>query len=149
MAGQAPPDSVVTLETHGLEEMSKNEQIKVDSKGLLFIADRKEGIYSFRDELDQMVDGERETISGTAKELSKFFGIYKQQGRGERGKKTKDYFFMVRIKNPAGGRLSTQQWLALDEVSDLYADGSLRITSRQGIQYHRVYGDKLGKMVGT
>ncbi len=147
MAGQAPPDSVVTLETHGLEEMSKNETIKVDSKGLLLISDPKEGIYSFRDELDQMVDGDRETISGTAKELSKFFGIYKQQGRGERGRKTKDYFFMVRIKNPAGGRLSSQQWLALDEAADLYADGSLRITSRQGIQYHRVYGKTLGKMV--
>ena len=67
--------------------------------------------------------------------------------RGERGKKTHDYFFMVRIKNPAGGRLSPAQWLALDDAADQFADGTLRITSRQGIQYHHVYGPKLAPLM--
>ncbi len=146
MAREAPPGPAVTLETGSLADMSKNERIKVESKGLFYVSDPKEP-HSFRDELDQMTRGERQTISGTAKELSKFFGIYKQQGRGERGKKTQDYFFMIRIKNPAGGRLTARQWIALDEAADAYADGTLRITSRQAIQYHRVYGDKLGVMV--
>ena len=78
--------------------MSANERIKVESKGLFFVAD-KAGTHTFRDEIDALDRGEP-TISGTAKELSKFFGIYKQQARGERGKKTDDYFFMVRIKHP-------------------------------------------------
>ncbi len=146
MAGEETPAPAVTLATHALDDMSKNERIKVESRGLLLVDDPK-APHGFRDELEQMTRGESQTISGTAKELSKFFGIYKQQGRGERGKKTQDYFFMVRIKNPAGGRLSTAQYVALDEASDRFADGTLRITSRQGIQYHHVYGDKLGAMM--
>ena len=145
MAGDATPAPTVPLASHSLDDMSKNERIKVESKGLLIVSDQQP--HSFRDELESMTRGEAETISGTAKELSKFFGVYKQQARGERGKKTQDHFFMVRIKNPAGGRLSRDQYLALDEAADLYADGTLRITSRQGIQYHRVYGDKLAAMV--
>ena len=84
--------------------MSSNERIKVESKGLFYVADRA-GTHTFRDEIDALGRGEP-TISGNAKELSKFFGIYKQQGRGARGKKTDDYFFMLRIKLPAGGRLA-------------------------------------------
>ena len=69
--------------------------------------------------------------------------------RGARGKKTHDYIFMVRIKNPAGGRLSAQQWLALDEAADRFADGTLRITSRQGIQYHGVTGRRWPRSFAT
>ncbi len=145
MAADETP-SAITLATHGVEEMSKNEAIKVQSQGLVVVTD-KDGSHSFRDELDQMERGEAVTIGNVAKELSKFHGIYKQQGRGERGKKTQDFFFMLRIKNPGGGRLSTSQYLALDDAADQFADGTLRITSRQAIQYHHVYGDKLGPLV--
>ena len=93
-------EAPVTLKSGDLSRMSANERIKVESKGLFYVADRA-GTHSFRDELDALARGEP-TISGTAKELSKFFGIYKQQGRGARGKKTDDYFFMVRIKLPVG-----------------------------------------------
>jgi len=146
VAREVPSGPVITLQTGSLADMSKNERIKVESKGLFYVLDPKEP-HSFRDELDEMASGARETLSGSAKELSKFFGIYKQQARGERGKKTNDYFCMIRIKNPAGGRLTPQQWIALDDASDAFADGTLRITSRQAIQYHRVYGDKLGAMI--
>ena len=138
MAADRSPDAPVTLASSLLEEMSGNERIKRESKGLFFVADGKGK--SFRDEVEALERGEAKTLTNTAKELSKFFGIYKQQVRGERGKKTHEYIFMVRIKNPGGGRLSTGQWLALDEAADLFADGTLRITSRQGIQYHYVDG---------
>ena len=77
----------------------------------------------------------------------KFFGFYRQQERDARGKKSGDQIFMVRIKNPAGGELGPRQWAALDEAADRFGDGTLRITSRQGIQYHYVYGPKLAPLV--
>jgi len=137
---------VASLRTASLEEMSENERIKLESQGLFFVADGKSK-HSFLDEVQKLDSGAEPTISGTAKELSKFFGIYKQQGRGERGRKTHDYFFMVRIKNPAGGRLSPKQWIALDDAAEQFADGTLRLTSRQAIQYHKVYGQRLAPLM--
>lgn len=145
MALRDKTDAPVTLRDSKLEEMSANERIKLESRGLFLVAE-KSGSHPFRAELDALSRGEP-TISSTAKEISKFFGIYKQQGRGERGKKTHDYFFMVRIKLPAGGRLSPKQWLALDDAADRFGDGTLRVTSRQGIQYHHVYGPNLAPLV--
>ena len=146
MAADRSPDAPVTLATSALAEMSGNERIKRESKGLFAVSDGA-GAHGFRVEIDGLERGELPTLSNTAKELSKFFGIYKQQVRGERGKKTHAYIFMARIKNPAGGRLSTAQWLALDSAADLFADGTLRITSRQGIQYHHVTGPKLAPLI--
>ena len=145
MDWQPPQKPAVTLKNSPIGEMSKNERMKVASRGLFFV-DPAGGV-TFRDELDALERGSEETLSGTAKELSKFFGIYKQQGRGERGKKLDDYFFMLRIKCPAGGELSSEQWLALDSAADRFADGTIRITSRQSIQYHHVYGPKLAPLV--
>ena len=146
MAADRSPDAPVTLASSKLEEMSANERIKRESKGLFLVADTK-GSHGFRDELDALEQGTAPTLSSTAKELSKFFGIYKQQVRGERGKKTHEYIFMVRIKCPGGGRLDAEQWVALDEAAERFADGTLRITSRQGIQYHRVGGRALAPLV--
>jgi sulfite reductase (ferredoxin) len=44
---------------------------------------------------------------------------------------------MVRVRIP-GGRLTAEQYLALDALAGGYADGSLRITTRQSIQFHGV-----------
>jgi sulfite reductase beta subunit-like hemoprotein len=144
MAAEKPP---VTLDASDSAEMSKNERIKEVSRGLFYVGDGRSEPHTFAEEVDALTSGKEPTLSGEAKELSKFFGIYKQQARGERGRKTDDYFFMVRIKCPAGGELSPEQWFALDEAADLYADGTIRITSRQGIQYHHVYGPGLAPMV--
>jgi sulfite reductase (ferredoxin) len=142
----APEKGPITLKTAALPQMSKNERIKVESRGLFYVAEDGR-VHPFLDELHELDAASRETISGTAKELSKFFGIYRQQARGERGKKLDDHFFMVRIKNPAGGEVSAAQWEALDDAADRFADGTLRITSRQGVQYHHVYGPKLAPLV--
>jgi sulfite reductase (ferredoxin) len=147
MASEKPAAPVVNLAGGGLAQMSKNERIKAASQGLFYVQPAKGERHAFADELDALERGESETISGEAKEISKFFGIYKQQARGERGKKVDDYFFMVRIKAPAGGGFSRNQWLALDRAADAYADGTLRVTSRQGIQYHHVYGPKLASLI--
>jgi sulfite reductase (ferredoxin) len=44
---------------------------------------------------------------------------------------------MVRVRMP-GGRLTASQYLTLDELSDRYGNATLRITTRQGIQFHGV-----------
>ena len=44
---------------------------------------------------------------------------------------------MVRVRIP-GGRLTADQYLALDALADRYANGSLRVTTRQSIQFHGV-----------
>ncbi len=147
MEWEGPAETAATLQNSTPGELSRNERIKLASRGLLLVDEGKGEAHSFKDELDALTRGERETLSNTAKELSKFFGIYRQQLRGVRGRKTGDHVFMVRIKNPAGGELSARQWLALDDAADEFADGTLRITSRQGIQYHRVYGPKLAALV--
>ena len=149
MASEKPPAPVVNLADGDLAQMSKNERIKNASEGLFYVQTAKGERHTFADEISALDRGESQTISGEAKELSKFFGVYKQQGRGERGKKIDDHFFMVRIKAPAGGGFSRDQWLALDRAADDYADGTLRVTSRQGIQYHHIYGPKLAPLIPT
>jgi sulfite reductase (ferredoxin) len=74
--------------------------------------------------------------------LLKFHGIYQgydrdsATARKQRGE-DKVWQFMVRVRIP-GGRLSADQYLALDTLADTYANGSLRITTRQSIQFHGV-----------
>jgi sulfite reductase (ferredoxin) len=68
----------------------------------------------------------------------KFHGIYQQDDRDARKSgPEKSYSCMVRVSIP-GGILTAEQYLALDGLSDSIGDGTLRITSRQGIQYHYV-----------
>jgi sulfite reductase (ferredoxin) len=74
--------------------------------------------------------------------LLKFHGIYQGYDRDsatERKQRGDDklWQFMVRVRIP-GGRLTAPQYLALDELADRYANGSLRITTRQSIQFHGV-----------
>ena len=138
------PNSMTVTLSADLREMSRNERIKVESRGLFLVS--PDGT-TFQQEIRDLSSDTSSTLSGTGKELSKFFGIYRQQARGERGKKLKEYFFMVRIKNPGGGLLSPNQWKALDDAASEFADGTLRITSRQAIQYHHVNGPALAPLI--
>ncbi len=76
------------------------------------------------------------------KQLLKFHGTYQQEDRDARKARRgeglgKHYMFMVRCKIP-GGRVTAEQYLALDELADAYGNGTLRFTSRQGIQFHGI-----------
>lgn len=75
-------------------------------------------------------------------QLLKFHGTYQGVDRDtatERKQKgvEKDYEFMIRVKIP-GGRLTAEQYLVLDDLAGLYGGGKLRITTRQGVQFHGV-----------
>jgi sulfite reductase (ferredoxin) len=76
------------------------------------------------------------------KQLLKFHGTYQQEDRDARKARKKDgvgkhHMFMVRCKIP-GGRLTATQYLAVDDLAGKYGNGTLRFTSRQGIQLHGV-----------
>ena len=75
-------------------------------------------------------------------QLLKFHGTYQQDSRdARRGRQAagegKAYSFMVRIAIPAGA-VTAEQYLALDAIADRHADGTLRVTTRQGFQFHGV-----------
>ena len=73
--------------------------------------------------------------------LLKFHGTYQQDDRDARKRRDesaeKAYAFMVRVALPAGA-LDADQYLALEEVADRWANGTLRVTTRQGFQFHGV-----------
>jgi sulfite reductase (ferredoxin) len=137
----------VNLSSSTLAAMSNNEHLKRSSEGLFYVHTPDGSRHTFHSEIEALSEREAETIGEQAKEISKHFGIYKQRERNESGKKTGDFIFMVRVKNPAGGELTPAQWVALDEAADRYGDGSLRLTSRQGIQFHYVRGENLRAII--
>jgi sulfite reductase (NADPH) hemoprotein beta-component len=76
------------------------------------------------------------------RQVSKFHGIYQQFDRdNERErKKTKlepDYSFLIRVRVP-GGVVNAKQWLQIDQISDKYANGTIKLTTRQAFQFHGV-----------
>ncbi|MDE3016511.1 MAG: NADPH-dependent assimilatory sulfite reductase hemoprotein subunit [Pseudomonadota bacterium] len=88
----------------------------------------------------EMADLSTPKVSDAAYELLKFHGSYfgydrdSATERKQRGL-DKEYEFMVRMKCP-GGRLTAAQYIALDCLSDKYANGSMRITTRETLQFH-------------
>jgi sulfite reductase (NADPH) hemoprotein beta-component len=75
-------------------------------------------------------------------EFLKFHGIYQQDDRDKR-KTGKQYIFMVRGRLP-GGALTPSVYLGFDHLCEAYGNNTLRITTRQGFQFHGVTKGKLG-----
>ena len=74
--------------------------------------------------------------------LLKFHGTYQQDDRDLRRAREaagaeKAYAFMVRVAIP-GGAITGDQYLALERIADQHANGTLRVTTRQGFQFHGV-----------
>jgi len=93
-----------------------------------------------------LVDSLAATATGAIAEddthVSKFHGIYQQDDRDIRTERQKQklepaYSFMIRARVP-GGIATAKQWLAMDRLAREYANGTLRITTRQAFQFHGV-----------
>lgn len=86
--------------------------------------------------------------------LLKFHGIYQQDDRDLRAARTvrklePDHSFMIRLRVP-GGMLSPAQWLAVDAAAtDLTSAGSIRLTTRQTLQFHGVAKDNIAPLLQT
>jgi sulfite reductase (ferredoxin) len=111
------------------------EQVKAESRGL-------------RGTIGEELAKADLFFSDASDKLLKFHGIYQQEDRDARKlDRTVDHHqFMLRTRLP-GGQLTARQYLLLDEIADRYANGTLRITTRQTIQFHGVIKGSLRETV--
>jgi sulfite reductase (ferredoxin) len=106
---------------------SKVETVKLASRHL-------------RGTIGSTLGGETDHFANGDEQLLKFHGLYQGYDRDsatelkQKGQ-AKAHQFMVRAKIPAG-QLTAAQYLALDDIAERHGGGNLRITTRQGIQYH-------------
>lgn len=112
-------------------KLSKVEHLKASSRQL-------------RGTLGDELRNELPEFSDDAATLLKHHGSYLQDDRDSRKAKSDDgklkgkqYSCMVRTRIP-GGRVSAAQFLAELDLCDRMANGTVRITSRQGFQLHGV-----------
>lgn len=88
-----------------------------------------------------LADDTTGAIADSDTKLIKFHGIYQQDNRDVRNERARrklepDYSFMVRLRIP-GGLLTPAQWLAVDKAATTLTEaGSLRLTTRQTLQFH-------------
>ncbi len=78
-------------------------------------------------------------------EFLKFHGVYQQDDRDLR-KTQKTWILMVRSRIP-GGVMTAAQWRVFDELAGRYGNNTLRITTRQTIQFHGVLKSNLRAVV--
>ncbi|MEJ0017996.1 MAG: NADPH-dependent assimilatory sulfite reductase hemoprotein subunit [Acetobacteraceae bacterium] len=91
------------------------------------------------------------SLSDDDQQLTKFHGIYVQDDRdlrAERGRKKmeKAFIFMARLRIP-GGVLTPQQWLAAERIAIERGNGTLRLTTRQTIQFHGIIKSNLRRAI--
>ena len=108
------------------------EQAKVDAKFL-------------RGTIQEELENTSDMFSKAAVGVLKFHGTYQQDDRDVRKGGPKQYSCMVRVGVP-GGVLTPDQYLTLDRLANI-GDGSLRITTRQDIQYHYVPKPRLRELI--
>ena len=102
---------------------------------------------------EELADPSVEHLSDAAKSVIKFHGSYQQEDRDARKTRSKAgvgkaYMFMIRLKLP-GGKLTPEQYLGMDDLAGTYANGTIRFTTRQSIQFHGVLkGDLVRTMAG-
>lgn len=113
----------------------------------------KRGSDHLRGDLANDLANDLAKVSPESEQLLKFHGIYAQDDRDVRRERTQSgqepaFIFMVRVVVP-GGRLSASQWLTLDEISSSVADGSIRLTTRQAVQFHGVAKGDLRELASS
>ncbi len=92
-----------------------------------------------------LADPSLDRFSGDDEQFIKFHGIYQQDDRDKR-KVAKEYSVMVRTRQ-TGGIVPASQYIVYDELSSLFANGTLRITSRQTFQFHGVLQKGIGNLI--
>lgn len=106
----------------------------------------KEGSEYLRGPLDVEVTNDEDHFSKDAIQVLKFHGTYQQDDRDKRQGRDRHYIFMIRSRTPAG-KLTPDQYLAVDDISNEYADGTIRVTTRQAFQLHGIIKSELKKTI--
>ena len=123
-----------------LDGYSKNESIKANSNHL-------RGLIK-----EELVD-DAPAFGDGSEQLLKFHGIYQQDDRDKRKEARakgldKHHQLMIRTRIP-GGVVSADAYLAHDDISQRWANGTLRVTTRQDFQLHGVLKGDLKRSIGA
>lgn len=102
----------------------------------------------------EVSDTSVDDIGEAAEQLAKSHGVYLEYNRAKTGKE-KDWMYMVRVTVPGGGAFTAEQWTVFDELSNKYCghnpdksvSNSIRLTTRQNLQYHWLKKPELMKLV--
>jgi sulfite reductase (NADPH) hemoprotein beta-component len=98
-----------------------------------------------------IVESLHDELTGAMREedtlLMKFHGMYQQDDRDRREERAEKklerlFSFMIRLRMP-GGILTSEQWIALNEIAGKDSTDELKITTRQTIQLHGVLKSRL------
>src|SRR5947207_2439043 len=92
-----------------------------------------------------LADPIADQFSSDDQQFLKFHGIYQQDDRDLR-KTQKKFIMMIRGRIP-GGVMSPEQWRVFDDLATQHGNNTLRVTTRQSIQFHGVVKSGLGPLV--
>jgi len=96
---------------------------------------------------------EQAHVSSDVETYAKSFGIYLEFNRAKPGRSlNRDWMYMIRISNPGGGPINREQWQTFDELANKYTTSpeghpSLRLTTRQNIQFHWIKKPALKEII--
>jgi len=129
----------MSTETESTKPHHANEAIKANSRNLRGTI--AEGLD------DQSTGG----ISADDSQLTKFHGLYLQDDRDvrierRRQKLEKAFSFLIRVR-VSGGICTPEQFAVIDELADLYGNGTIRLTTRQAFQIHGILKGNLRPLV--
>ncbi len=102
----------------------------------------KESSNGLRGSIAQELNDGFGSFSTENEQILKFHGIYTQDNRDLRRERIRakqeiEHICMIRVAL-AGGVISAEQYLALDRLAGEFGNAMLRLTTRQGIQFHFV-----------
>lgn len=92
-----------------------------------------------------LADPAADRFSEDDQQFIKFHGIYQQDDRDLR-KTAKKFMLMIRGRIP-GGVMTAAQWITFDDLATQYGNNTLRLTTRQSIQFHGVVMSGLGPLI--
>ena len=106
-----------------------------------------------RGNLSEELATDSANVSAESEQILKFHGIYSQDNRDVRRERalageSLEYIFMIRVVVP-GGRLTPPQWLGLDDIASTLSDGTIRLTTRQAVQFHGVLKGSLRQLASA
>jgi len=109
--------------------------------------------YGLRGEVVETIVSGASHFEEAESQLLKFHGTYQQDDRDLRHERRqqkldKAWSLMVRSKIP-GGCLTAKQYLMHDEIVDRIGNGTIRLTTRQGIQLHGILIGDLKEVIAT
>ena len=91
------------------------------------------------------------SMSEDDQQLLKFHGTYQQDDRDIRNDRRKHrlekaYSFMIRIRVP-GGVATPHQWIETDRIATQFANGTIKLTTRQAFQFHGIIKTNLKRTI--